>query len=139
MKLKLLCSLFVAAAAVAQSVDVISSSSTVETRTYLRAVNVHFAIEGGTNMACNAITFIAVTERKVGNGAWEKSGEEHRLVTKAAATAWPDNYTNANNVVVTNAIKAGVLGDFNRADLLPPRWRSMVLVPKAVTIPAPQE
>lgn len=137
-KLTLFCIALFAVSAFGQSVDVITSSLTVETRTYLKSVSPSYSIEGGTNMTCNAVTFISVTERKVGNGSWEKVGEEHRLVTKAMATAWPDSYTNAANTVVTNGIKAAVLADFTRLDLFPPRWRSITLNPGAVTIP-PQE
>ena len=119
-----------------QSVDVISASSTVQTRSYLLAAKPNFIIEGGTNMVCDSILFIAVTERKIGTNNWVRVSEENRLITKTMATSWPDNYTNAQGTVVTNLIKSGVLADFGRADLLPPRWRNMMLVPQATAIPA---
>ena len=78
-----------------QSVDVISASSTVQTRSYLLAAKPNFIIEGGTNMVCDSILFIAVTERKIGTNNWVRVSEENRLITKTMATSWPDNYTNA--------------------------------------------
>ena len=123
-------------AASAQSVDVIKSSQTVDTRTYLLSAIPRYEMEGGTNMVCVSIQFNAVTERRIGGGEWQKVSEESRTYTKAGVNGWVNSYTNAQGTVVTNTVKTGLLLDISRADSLPGRWRQIILIPQATVTPA---
>ena len=124
--------LVAAASCAAQSVEVISSTQTIQTRSRLVSANATYAInEAGTDVVLVTLDLRSATERKIGSGNWVIHSEEIRQFSRADVESWATSYTNAQGAVVTNGIRASFLADIGRIELLPGRWRSIQLVPQA--------
>lgn len=128
----ILASLLLAATALGEGVEVATTTSQLVTRTYLLSATPNYTVEpNGTNVVLVSLDFRVVTERKIGTDKWEKLSESTVAYTRAAVEAWPLNYTNNANVVVTNGARTAMLANINRAELFPAHARTIFLVPQS--------
>ena len=124
--------------AVAQPVEVVTSTSRVETRTYLAEQTAIFEPDAaGTNVTTTAVNFRYITQQRVGDGTWIKISENTKQVTTASVTSWPLTYTNALGATLTNNLRTSVLATLGRVDLLPGHAATMLRVPQAIKEPEP--
>lgn len=134
--MKRLLALLFCLSAVAQSVDVVQTTSQVNERKWLQSATVTYGLDAAqTNVVMTQVVLNVRVERRIGAGLWESVTTQPITFTRDGATQWITSYTNAVGTVVTNNIRLAVLADCDRVDLLATRAAQLIKTPQAMAVP----
>lgn len=130
---RLILFLLCALPALAQSTEVVQTTSSVTERKSLENAVANFSIDGtGTNVVLTQLSLTVKVERKIGTQPWEKTGTIQLGWNRDTANAWVATYLNAQGQSVTNNLKVAALADCDRVELLALRAAQLIRTPKAM-------
>ena len=127
--------LFLCVTSMAQSIDVVQTTTQVNERRWLESARASYDLdETGTNVVLVQINLDVRVDRKIGSGTWEKVSLQPISFTRAGANSWVTSYTNNSGVVVTNSIRTAALSDCDRVELLSVRAAQLIKLPQAMSV-----